>query len=338
MACIPVNSKRLLRGFTLLEMLVVIAIIAVLISLLLPAVQQARENARRVQCQNNLMQIGVALKNYNQMFSVLPPGCVNDTGPVFADGEGYRIGWIAQILPHIGQEGAWHRINFVNPNRSFMSPEENVALDEAIALWNQLESGDVTREKPKPADLAGRMGSTTGFLSLLQCPSYPRMSTPGCNYAGVHNSIEQPIDVDGDGLLYLNSSESLESVPDGVSNTLLVGEHLEDPPGTVWIFGDRGTLRNMGDTEGLGSYTRTVVYDPATQEMQDTRNMTEDERIEYKLKQRARVGTFGSSHNQHVHFLLADGSVRKIHKNATQELLLKLASRKDGQLVSATDF
>ena len=161
---------------------------------------------------------------------------------------------------------------------------------------------------------------------------------PGCNYAGVHNSTEQPIDVDGDGLLYLNSSESLESVPDGVSNTLLVGEHLNVPRGTVWVYGDRGTLRNMGDTDGLGSYTRTIIYDPATQELEDTRNMTEDERLAYKLKQREHVGTFGSSHNLHVHFLLADGSVRKIHKSASQELLLKLASRKDGQLVSATEF
>ena len=120
MRYLPAYSQRRLRGFTLLELLIVIAIVAVLIALLLPAVQQARENARRVQCQNNLVQLGVALQHYNQTFSVLPPGCVNDVGPILADGQGYRIGWIAQILPFLGQDGLWHQVNFVNPDRSFM--------------------------------------------------------------------------------------------------------------------------------------------------------------------------------------------------------------------------
>ena len=364
MRSLPAYSMRRLRGFTLLELLIVIAIVAILISLLLPAVQQARENARRVQCQNNLMQLGVALQHYNQTFSVLPPGCVNDVGPILADSQGYRIGWIAQILPFIGQDGLWHQINFMNPDRSFMSPEEIASLDEAIVMWNQLESGEITKEKiidmqngmdpsqnrqigkgydvtrgaPKPPDLAGKILSTTMNLGLLQCPSNPRMTSAISCYAGVHNSVEQPIDVDGDGLLYLNSSESLESVPDGASNTLLLGEHLNVPLGTAWIFGDRGTLRNMGDTEGLGSYSRIMNYDPVTGEMEDTRNMTDEQRAEYKFLQNQRVGTFGSSHSLHVHFLLADGSVRGIRKTMSQEVLQKLASRKDGQLVSATEF
>ncbi len=361
---LPAYSKRRLRGFTLLELLVVIAIVAILIALLLPAVQQARENARRVQCQNNLVQLGVALQHYNQTFSVLPPGCVNDVGPILADGQGYRIGWIAQILPFLGQDGLWHQVNFVNPDRSFMTPEEITSLDEAIVLWNRIESGEITKEqaiemqngmdpplnrqigsgydvtngKPKPPDLAGKMSNATGGLSVLQCPSNSRFTTPVSCYAGVHNSVEQPIDIDSDGLLYLNSSESLESVPDGTSNTLLLGEHLNVPPGTVWIYGDRGTLRNMGDTNGLGSYSRIMNSDPLTGEMEDTRNMTDEERAAYKLIQNQKVGTFGSAHNLHVHFLLADGSVRGIRKTVSQDVLLKLASRKDGQLVSATEF
>jgi len=361
MRYLPAYSKRRLRGFTLLELLIVIAIVAILIALLLPAVQQAREKARSVQCQNNLVQLGVALQHYNQTFSVLPPGCVNDVGPILADSQGYRIGWIAQILPYLGQDGLWSQINFADPTRSFMSPEENASLDEAIVLWNRLESGeitkqqavemqsgmdptlnrqigsgyDITREKPKPRDLAEKISGRTLNLSLLQCPSNPRINS--C-YAGVHNSVEQPIDIDGDGLLYLNSSESLESVPDGASNTLLLGEHMNVPLGTAWIFGDRGTLRNMGDTEGLGSYSRNMNYDPLTGEMEDIRNMTDEERAAYKLIQNQRVGSFGSAHNLHVHFLLADGSVRGIRKTMSQEVLLKLASRKDGQLVSATEF
>jgi prepilin-type N-terminal cleavage/methylation domain-containing protein len=358
--------KHRIRGFTLLELLVVIAVIVVLISLLLPAIQQARERARSVQCQNNLLQLGVALQNYNRTFGILPPGSVNETGPIFTDGDGYRVGWIAQILPYLGQDGLWYRIDFINPNRSFMSPEEITSLDEAIDLWHQLESGDITKDqalemqrgmnpavnrvigagydvtkiKPQPADLAGRMsGLAAGHLSLLACPSNPRPGNPpASDYAGVHNSNEKQIDADGDGLLYLNSSESLESVPDGASNTLLLGEHLNVPRGTVWMNGDRGTLRNMGVAEGLDSYARIMNYDMVTGELRVAQNMTDEERAEHNEKQRKRVGTFGSYHNMHVNFVLADGSVRGIRKNMSQEVLLKLASRNDGQLVSATEF
>ena len=117
---LPSYSRRRLRGFTLLELLIVIGVVLMLLAVLLPAVQQAREMANRVRCQNNLVQLGVALQHYNQTFSVLPPGCVNDVGPILADGQGYRIGWIAQILPFLGQDGLWHQVNFVNPDRSFM--------------------------------------------------------------------------------------------------------------------------------------------------------------------------------------------------------------------------
>ena len=360
----PNNSPRSLQGFTLLELLIVIAIIAILIALLLPAVQQARESARRTQCQNNLVQLGVALQHYNQTHGVLPPGCVNDSGPILADGgESHRAGWIAQILPFIGQEAIWHQINFMNPQRSFMSPADNAELDEALALWNKIQAGELTKDqavqlqqesyaatsgmmsgfgrygvtkgKPQPSELAGRMNNSFMTIPLLHCPSFAGNMTAMSNYAGVHNSTEQPIDVDGDGLLYLNSSESLESVPDGASNTLLVGEHLNNPPGTAWVFGDRGTLRNMGK---IGTFFRLMSYDPATGERQDIRNMTDEARAKYKAEEQRRVGTFGSTHNMHVYFVLADGSVRGIRKTISQEVLQKLASRKDGQSVSATEF
>mgnify|MGYP002631631291 CR=1 FL=1 len=354
------RSMRRIRGFTLLELLIVIAIIAILIALLLPAVQQARESARRVQCQNNLSQIGIALQHYNQTFGVLPPGCVNETGPILADSKGYRMGWMAQILPHIGQNGAWYQLNFNEPERSFMSPEENAALDEALLLWNKIESGettkedvrlktkqaltggmgpyspyDVSREKPAPPDLAQRLSSGTYQSAFMTCPSNPQSRGALPHYAGVQNSFEKPIDVDGDGLLYLNSSESLESVPDGTSNTLLCGEHLNNPAGTAWIYGDRSTLRNIDE---IGGYARIMNYDPVTGAMEDTRNMTEDERMAYKARQKLRVGTFGSAHSYHVNFLLADGSVRGIRKDISLEVLQKLASRNDGQLVSTHEF
>ena len=116
----PVSvSRRRLRGFTLLELLMVISVIAVLVSLLLPAVQSARESARQLQCQNNLRQLGVALCNYNQLFRVLPPGSVSSIHPVAQLQPPDGIGWIAQILPHLGAEAMALRINSEMPLLSF---------------------------------------------------------------------------------------------------------------------------------------------------------------------------------------------------------------------------
>src|SRR6476620_7318830 len=99
------------RGFTLIELLVVIAIISVLISLLLPAVQSAREAARRVQCVNNLMQLGIALQNYESSHEILPPGVVNPTGPIQNIPSGYHVGWMLQLLPFLEQRAVARRFD-----------------------------------------------------------------------------------------------------------------------------------------------------------------------------------------------------------------------------------
>src|SRR3954462_1508115 len=98
-------SRRSLRrgGFTLIELLVVIAIISVLIALLLPAVQAAREAARRVQCVNNLMNLGIALQNYESSYELLPPGVVDVAGPIQNVPRGYHASWLLQLLPFLEQ-------------------------------------------------------------------------------------------------------------------------------------------------------------------------------------------------------------------------------------------
>ncbi len=105
------TELRKSQGFTLIELLVVIAIIAVLTALILPAVQQAREAARRTQCKNNLKQLGLALHNYHDRHRTLPPGYVslydsngNDTGPGW--------GWLSFLLPDMEQSAAWRQISF----------------------------------------------------------------------------------------------------------------------------------------------------------------------------------------------------------------------------------
>src|SRR5581483_8700238 len=97
------------KGFTLIELLVVIAIIAILIALLLPAVQQAREAARRTQCKNNLKQLGLALHNYHDNFNTFPPGGVNGTAAT-SNYQGW--GWSIMLLPQIDQAPLYNQINF----------------------------------------------------------------------------------------------------------------------------------------------------------------------------------------------------------------------------------
>lgn len=93
------------RGFTLIELLVVIGIIAVLIALLLPAVQQAREAARRMGCRNNLKQLGLALHNYESTYQVFPPSRINLSSPT------YQITWQVMVLPYFDQVTLYNQYN-----------------------------------------------------------------------------------------------------------------------------------------------------------------------------------------------------------------------------------
>ena len=201
------------RGFTLIELLVVIAIIAVLIALLLPAVQQAREAARRTQCKNNLVQIGLAIMNYEMAFEVLPPGCVNSKGPIEAKAEGYHMSWTVQVLPFLEQENLFRRIDF-----------KKGAYEQSLDL-------KTVRVQP------------------YYCPSesWDGQDHQLCNFAACHSGTETSIDIANDGLLYLNSSTKFRDIKDGSTNTLLVGEKRNVRGDMLnWLSGTRTTLRNAG--------------------------------------------------------------------------------------------
>ena len=106
----PGRASR--NGFTLIELLVVIAIIAIMIALTLPAVQQAREVARRAQCRSRLSQIALALQNYASAYTMLPPGSVNPTGPIVEEAKGYHVSWTVQILPYLEQNNLYRQFDF----------------------------------------------------------------------------------------------------------------------------------------------------------------------------------------------------------------------------------
>jgi prepilin-type N-terminal cleavage/methylation domain-containing protein len=205
------RQLRFRRGFTLIELLVVIAIIAILIALLLPAVQQAREAARRTQCKNNLMQLGIAMHTYEMSFEMMPPGTVNLTGPIRNIEEGYHMSWLVQILPAIEQAGLFGNINF---NES---------------VYAQANAG------PR----------ATAIVSFL-CPSDNRQSGGVSNYAGCFGGDDVAIDMSNNGLLFLNSGVGYQEIRDGASNTILAGERII-PTGVKdlgWMSGTMATLRN----------------------------------------------------------------------------------------------
>jgi prepilin-type N-terminal cleavage/methylation domain-containing protein/prepilin-type processing-associated H-X9-DG protein len=205
-------NRRRPIGFTLVELLVVIAIIGVLVALLLPAIQAAREAARRSSCLNSLRQIALALNHYEFAQETLPPGVTNPTGPVRNLPEGNHISWIAQILPELGEPARYRQ------------------LDLAAGAYHK--RNDPVRQAPFP---------------LLMCPSFSGFDAPWSCYAGVHHHVEAPIDADNTGVLFLNSRVMLEDIKDGVSHQIVVGEKL--PRGYQdlgWLSGTPATLRNTG--------------------------------------------------------------------------------------------
>ncbi len=130
-------QKKRRRGFTLIELLVVIAIIAILVQLLLPAVQYAREAARRTSCKNNLKQIGIALHNYLETHSVFPPAGIIEYRPHSPNYRGWQqISWLVLILPQMEQKNVWERFDF---NRDVFSQDAN---PQAVRIENYMCPSD----------------------------------------------------------------------------------------------------------------------------------------------------------------------------------------------------
>ena len=207
--------KPNLRGFTLVELLVVIAIIGILIALLLPAVQAAREAARRSQCTNHLAQLGLAVQNYEAAFGMLPPGVIEPEGPIRNVPQGYHVGLFVQLLPFIEEQVTFQYVDF--SAGVYDEKNEPVAQTEIVVFVC-------------PSD-------GMGYASQKQWPS---------SYAGCHHDVEAPIDVDNHGVFFLNSHVRLRDVTDGASHTIFIGEKKVDSIDLGWMSGTRATLRNTG--------------------------------------------------------------------------------------------
>lgn len=202
------------RGFTMVEMLLAVAIIGVLVGLLLPAVNQAREAARKTQCANNLMQLGIALRGYHSTYEVYPPGVVSESGPIRNAPQGYHFGWLTRILPFCDEKNLARRFD---PQRSVYDPANATACQYAVTVFIC------------PDDIAAGRSAIN------------RVST---TYAACHHHVESPIDIDNAGVFFLNSRIDDDAITDGLAYTLFVGEKQTDPVDLGWASGTRSTLRN----------------------------------------------------------------------------------------------
>jgi prepilin-type processing-associated H-X9-DG protein len=283
-----------------MELLVVMAIIGVLVALLLPTVQVAREAARRSLCVNHLMQLDTALQHYQNVHEVLPSGVVNDTGPIKNLPHGYHHGWLMQLLPYLEAKNVARR------------------FDDSVELYSQENSTVRVIE-----------------IGVLMCPSDRTPATaPGgvaqTNYAACHNDVEAPIGFRNHGAFFLNSHVSYEDIPDGTSATIFVGEKKRFFPDLGWASGTRSTLRNAGIKLNAPDLLYGSQPIPAWDDVDDD---VDPISIEPDPTNPNLVGGFSSLHRGGANFAFGDGSVRFLRDSVSAKILRGLANRADGDLL-----
>jgi prepilin-type processing-associated H-X9-DG protein len=325
-------------GFTVIELVVVVSVIAVLMGVLLPAVQQARENARKFQCRNNLMNIGFAVQSYSHTFGRLPPGSVNDTAPVLSRMQGYHMSWIAQLLPYLEHSGTYRKFDFghsvyAKANAVARATRLGVLLcSSASVVQTVLPFQPGTAEDPSFVPPPG--AEVPPSIPMDQWASEQRITCLS-HYAGCHHDSELPIDVDQHGVLFLNSGVRWRDITDGRACTIAVGEVTSDLLRNAgWIAGTRATLRNTGLPINQPAITAPgMPADTAawTGNWELTESQAEELRMPVVDYSRV-VGGFGSVHLGGAHFLFADGSVRFLAANIDFDTYRQMGHRSDGEL------
>ena len=252
------------RGFTLIELLVVIAIIAVLIALFLPAVQAAREAARRTQCVNNLKQIGLALHNYMSVYTVLPPGRVNS----HISGQGNCWGAYAEILSQLDQQNLFNSFNFYLPPDT--DPTTTLAAANVTGFTTFVNVLICPSDSPQVLVPAGN--------GLYATHNYP-MNT-GSGYSVVQNPAPPLVDRPN-GVLFENSAISPGAIIDGMSSTMAISEHIRSVPGATYANDPRDVFLVTGNNSTTGvpitsdaDYVNICLVIPSTStQYQDTRGV-----------------------------------------------------------------
>ena len=284
------------RGFTLIELLVVIAIIAILIALLLPAVQQAREAARRTQCKNNLKQFGLAIHNYHDVYLAFPPGYIDQNGHTEAN-----WGWGTYVLPYIDQAPLFNQLDVGN----------NGGLGEALTVAANL----ALMSKPLPAfrcpsDTAPDINTQQQLFDANMTNNQVATSNyVGANGAGDWSgSGTTPANANLKGTFGRNSRSRIRDFTDGTSNTIVIGER-------AWRVPDPATGGNKNCGAGVVFGISSDGTLPGRRKALSNGIPKINDSSDNAVPQANCIRGFSSRHEGGAQFLMADGSVRFISEN-----------------------
>jgi prepilin-type N-terminal cleavage/methylation domain-containing protein len=355
-----VQTFRGRQGFTLVELLVVIAIIGVLVALLLPAVQQAREAARRMQCGNNLKQYGIGIHTYHDVWKVMPPGGMAPDDPNQNWNGNHvwmwtKLSWHAKILPQMEQNQLYDKINIQNLHYTlYPGPAEQAGVATPIAtpkgtrLLRQIQvpyarcPSDTYPDDPNAAwsNYCGSLGSQrTPSLHGAPCNIF---LTPDLNYDQIgihdHGNVLDMDNWDGTGISgcfgrIAQSPMSFAGLRDGTSQVIMVGEILPnctDHRDGEWAF------NGMNNAHSSTSCPINVMT-PCSLSLQDAINRG----YPYQACVSAAGGWwvrqdwnlswgFRSQHPQGAQFVFGDGSVHFINQNVNYQTYQRLGGRRDG--------
>lgn len=329
---------RLRSGFTLIELLVCVAIIAILVALILPAVQQAREAARRIQCQNNLKQLGIALHNYHDTNGAFPPGWIGRDMVGIGQSPrdfGYSWAWGAFLLPYCEQLALYEQLGIGNTSNPpgpkdpgdsslqvFLCPSDAAGTESGRGLWSSTPTGqDSLFAGYAKSNYVAVNGYGISSLDRLE----PWFSAGGT--VGTPMLYRSPRE---DGIFGAHTATKVRDILDGTSQTFAIGERSQDkvnrskPYGSVWI-------RNCGQFPGPGF----VIMVSATFRDADSVSgaVHQNRPINHAVNGYRAPDGFSSSHSGGASFLFADGSVRFIKENIDRSVYGNLGSMADGNVI-----
>jgi prepilin-type N-terminal cleavage/methylation domain-containing protein/prepilin-type processing-associated H-X9-DG protein len=309
------------RAFTLVELLVVVAIIGVLVALLLPAVQAAREAARRMRCQNNLKQIGLASHNHHDIVGELPRAYYEQTG----------LSWHVYILPYIEQQALFNNFDMTTVNNTHTSANRNDPNGLVIVQTYQCTSCPVKRQA------FGTPNNTNGPTDLIP----PNTGTPAAvtHYYGINGprgtgypvgtALHEGVPAATSGMFQRDGTIRMARVTDGTSNTIMIAE-------MSWISPPYGT-RFRTWVRGGDEYAGVVPGKPGF--VVSCRNVTNpiNGMISANLIVPYNDVPFGSQHPNGMNVCLGDGSVRFMAQNLSMTTYRALASREQGETFDGID-
>ncbi|WP_166828145.1 DUF1559 domain-containing protein [Thalassoroseus pseudoceratinae] len=338
------SRTSLRRGFTLIELLVVIAIIAILIALLLPAVQQAREAARRTECKNNLKQIGIALHNYHDVYDVFPSGVINAGRSHSVDPPHVALnhtGWVL-LLPFIEQGNMHEQWDFNQMSNNYLDSNPGNATGPA-GVWDAASNPNVTLVQTKipmllcPSDIGDDLevrSDVTGYhanharTNYGFCAGGHGNGWPGGAYYRVYQTSASNLSDGRTGIQYqgmfgFNGAAKFAAVRDGLSSTIAVGElaianRTNDAYTPIWGGYRRyGTFINNHPNidPNHNNNTRYHINGPST-----------------ATDSRSHVGVTSSVHPGGAQYLFGDGSVKFLNENMDQSTYALLTRIHDGQV------